>query len=51
MTYLFWRLHEGKPFFYPVWISRTDQVIQHVECNPGTIKVTDTDGRVVWSLQ
>lgn len=51
MTYLFHRLHDGEPFFYPVAIELESQVIDHVEANPGTIKVTDLDGRVVWSLQ
>lgn len=51
MTYLFHRLHDGEPFFYPVAIELESQVIDHVEANPGTIKVTDLDGRVVWSLR
>lgn len=46
MTYLFHRLHAGEPFFYPVAIELESQVIDHVEANPGTIKVTDLDGRV-----
>ena len=51
MIYLFHRLHEGKPFFYPVDLPREADVIPNVECNPGTVKVTTPDGRVVWSLQ
>jgi len=33
--------------FYPVVIPR-DQVMQNVLCNPGTIKVEDIDGKVIW---
>ena len=44
MTYLFHRLHDGEPFFYPVAIELESQVIDHVEANPGTIKVTDLAG-------
>lgn len=51
MTYLFHRLHEGAPFFYPVELENDDEVLPNVECNPGTVKVTDLDGRVIWSLQ
>jgi len=51
MTYLFHRLHEGKPFFYAVDLPNDDEVLPNVECNPGTVKVTTPDGRVVWSLQ
>ena len=51
MTYLFHRLHEGKPFFYPVDLKDDGEVPPNAEANPGTIKVTTPDGRVVWSLQ
>jgi len=50
-TYFFHRLHEGKPFFYPVQLKDDSEVLPNVECNPGTIKVTTPDGRVVWSMQ
>ena len=51
MTYLFHRFVDGKPFFYPVELKDDTQVLENVECNPGTVKVTTPDGRVVWSLQ
>jgi hypothetical protein len=51
MTFLFHRLHEGKPFFYPVDLPNEAEVLPNVEANPGTQKVTTPDGRVVWSLQ
>lgn len=36
--------------FYVVEIPR-DQVIANVELNPGTLKVEDIEGNVVWQLQ
>lgn len=45
-VFLFFR--EG--MFYPVEIPR-DQVLANVELNPGTLKVEDIEGNVVWSLQ
>ena len=51
MTFLFHRLIEGKPFFYPVDLPNEGEVPSNVECNPGTLKVTTPEGRVVWSLQ
>lgn len=51
MTFLFHRLHEGKPFFYPVDLPNEAEVLPNVEANPGTQKVTTPDGSVVWSLQ
>lgn len=50
-TYLFFRKHEGFDYFYPVQLRNDDDVLPNVECNPGTVKVTTEDGRVVWSLQ
>ena len=51
MIYLFYRMHEGKEFFYPVDLMRESDVIPNVEPNPGTIRVTDESGRIIWSLQ
>jgi len=51
MTYLFYRLHEGESFFYPVELENDAEVLPNVESNPGTVKVTTVDGRVVWSIQ
>ena len=50
-TYLFHRMHNGKEFFYPVELPGDKHVIPNVQSNPGTIRVTTPDGRVVWSLQ
>jgi hypothetical protein len=51
MTYLFHRKDKDGEFFYPVDCWNDTDALAHVECNPGTIKVTTPDGRVVWSLQ
>lgn len=48
MTYLFHRRHGGKPFFYPVSLRNDDEVLENVLVNPGTVKVTAPDGRIVW---
>lgn len=44
MTYIFFR--EG--MFYPVDLDGDAEVLPNVECNPGTIRVEDATGRVVW---
>jgi hypothetical protein len=51
MTYLFHRIENDKPYFYPVDLKDDGEVIPNVEANPGTVKVTTPDGRVVWCLQ
>lgn len=43
-TYIFFRA-EG---WYPVKCTNDVDVLRHVELNPGTIKVEDMDGRIVW---
>lgn len=43
-VYIFFRA-EG---FYPVECRDDAEVLKHVELNPGTIKVEDTNGRIVW---
>lgn len=50
-TYLFFRKDEasGRRFFYPVEIKDKSHIAEHVHCNPGTYKVEDLDGKVVWS--
>lgn len=45
-VFLFFR----KGMFYPVEIPR-DQVIANVELNPGTLKVEDIEGNIVWRPQ
>lgn len=37
-------------FFYPVEILRS-QVEKNVELNPGTLRVEDLDGNIVWRPQ
>jgi hypothetical protein len=45
-TFLFFR--EG--FFYPVEIP-PEQLLANIELNPGTLKVEDLSGKIVWQLQ
>lgn len=51
MIYLFHRKDKDGEFFYSVYLEDDTEVLPNVEANPGTIKVTTPDGRVVWSLQ
>ena len=51
-TYLFYRLNQaGDQFFYPVELAGDGEVLPNVESNPGTVKVTTLNGRIVWRLQ
>lgn len=43
-TYLFFR--EG--FFYPVEEENDEKVLNHVELNPGTLRIETIDGRVIF---
>jgi ABC-type polysaccharide/polyol phosphate export permease len=47
-TELFLFFREG--MFYPVEIPR-EQVLANVELNPGTLKVEDIQGNIVWRPQ
>lgn len=49
-TFLFHREVRGEPFFYPITLADEKHVPFHVFANPGTLKVTTPDGRIVWSL-
>ncbi len=48
-TYLFHRLVRGEAFFYPVTLLDEKHLPDHVALNPGTLKVTTPDGRIVWN--
>jgi hypothetical protein len=45
--YVFFR----KGMFYPIEMKDDADAKVNAECNPGTIRVEDINGRVVWSLQ
>jgi hypothetical protein len=49
-TYLFFRKdpNTGKQFFYPVELEDDADALRNVEGNPGTVKVEDINGRVVF---
>ncbi|WP_165931114.1 hypothetical protein [Stenotrophomonas sp. ATCM1_4] len=44
--YLFFR-PEG---FYPLQLSDDETAVAHAECNPGTVKVEEWTGRLVWPV-
>ena len=43
--------HDG---FYPIQLygekSTLDEVVDHVALNPGTVRVEDLNGRLIWEL-
>ena len=45
-VYIFFR-PEG--FFYPITLRDDADARANAECNPGTVKVEDMKGRVVWA--
>lgn len=45
-TFIFFR----KGGWYPVKIPKESDVPEHVHLNPGTIRVEDMKGRIVWPL-
>lgn len=44
-VYLFFR---GEGFFYPIELADDDDARRNAEHNPGTTRVEDVRGRVVW---
>ena len=44
-VYLFFR-EQG---FYPIELESDARAVENALCNPGTIKVENVDGKVVWS--
>lgn len=49
--FLFYRHDDGlgNAVFYPVALPNEAEVLPNVKCNPSTIKVTDANGKVIWS--
>jgi hypothetical protein len=47
-VYLFHRSHKGVPFFYPVELVDDADAVNNAVHNPGTVKVTDVDGNLIW---
>ena len=45
-TYIFHR----KEGWYPVELRNDQEALDCVPLNPGTLKVTDANGRVVWAI-
>lgn len=48
MVALFFREIDGKEMFYPVEDNYKQDWAAHASCNPGTIRVEDIDGKVLW---
>lgn len=49
---IFFRKDEGgQPVFYIIDLPEDDDVSVHAELNPGTTRVEDAAGTVLWSLQ
>ncbi len=54
MIVLFFRESDGEEFFYPIELpedtgrSIDEMIKDNTKLNPGTIRVEDTDGRVLW---
>lgn len=46
-VYLFVR--EGG-FFYPIELNDDNDAKANAECNPGTMRVEDMEGRIVWEV-
>ena len=39
---------DGQEFFYPIELKDDEDARKNAEWNPGTIRVEDLDGNVVW---
>ena len=48
-VYVFFRTMDGEVFFYPVELADDADAKANAECNPGTIKVENIAGKIVWS--
>jgi hypothetical protein len=46
-VYVFFR--EG--MFYPITLRNDEDARRNAECNPGTLRVEDIDGNIVWRPQ
>lgn len=49
MIALFHRLIDGEPHFYPIEGAEDEDWAAHAKCNPGTLKIEDTLGNVLWT--
>jgi hypothetical protein len=50
--YIFFRKHPESEelLFYPVGLKDDADAVRNAEHNPGTVKVEDVEGRIVWQL-
>ena len=51
-TVIFFREMNGQEMFYPIQLSglkpTADEVAAHAECNPGTLRVENVEGKILW---
>jgi len=45
-VYIFYRANG----FYPIELKDDKDAIENAECNAGTLKVTDMNGKIIWEL-
>lgn len=52
VTRIFFRNDEaGQPMFYMIDLPEDDDLAVHAELNPGTLRIEDVAGNVLWRLQ
>lgn len=37
--------------FYPIMVYEDDDMAHHAELNPGTLRIEDVDGNILWRPQ
>lgn len=52
---LFFRENDGEEFFYPIQFMGekwpTDEAADHAAMNPGTLRIEDASGTVLWAAE
>ena len=46
--YNFFRKADGEEWFYPLWLYDDEEAKENAEYNPGTTKVENIWGRIIW---
>lgn len=47
-NYIFHRMHEGRPMFYPTEYPDDEAAVKGADINPGTTSIEDAHGKVIW---
>ena len=50
-VYVFFRKTDDGEFFYPLELLSEDDAKDNAACNPGTVRVEDLAGKIIWALQ